>query len=297
MNARFVAPLSLFLSFVMPQPEAARADQAETVVGRSGEYQLSLEAFERAIAERPPELRGGIDAASLEALARRLLEEELLASEARGRSMHLGFAHRSKRDRHVVQTLFRERVDDPLLEEPISDKDVEAYYEANRAEFERPEQRRAAHILVGSEERARELIELVPRLSAAEIREIIRLESRDDRTRLSAGDLRFFDRAGNAMRERDVALHPAIAEAAFELNEVGDVSPEPIAVDGNYSVLILRGIRPERRPGWEAARARIEAALHAARREAALKAFARALYEEIPIAIDELLLEKLRFLD
>lgn len=277
------------------EKSADGGESSGRVVARSGEYQLSLERLERAIAERPPELLGGVTEEALDALARRLLDEKILAGEARKRGMHLRFAHRRERDRRVVQTFLRETIDEPLLEKPITDEEIKAYYDENRAQFERPEMRRASHILVKSEARAKELISLIPTLKTGEIREIIRRESRDDRTRLSAGDLRFFDREGNAMRERDVSLHPAIAAAAFELEKVGDVYPRPIPVDGNFSVLILRGIRPERKPGWEAVRTRIESTLHANRREAAVKALARTLYQSTTTSMDEALLAKIRF--
>lgn len=293
--ALFLAPASLRADAEMDG--SARADGDEAIVARAGDIVLSLEALKRAIAARPPELARGQTVEALEALVRRLLDEEILAAEARRRSMDQAFAHRQRRDRHVVQTFLRERIDDPLLDRPITDEEIQAYYEERRGEFERPEQRRAAHILVGNKERARELIELIPELSNAELRDLIRRESRDDRTRLSAGDLRFFDREGNALRERDVALHPAIAEAAFQLERVGEVYRDPIPVDGNFSVLILRGIRPERRPGWEAARTRIEAAIHAARREAAVRQLAKELYDELTTSMDEPLLGKIRFAD
>ena len=280
----------LFLLSLLPVTALAESPQ-DRVYASFGDVKVTVGDIEAAIALQAPAIRKRYqDPEKLKELADDLLRSELFAWEAKRRKLNENFHIQHERDRHAVQLFLRERVDEELESKPLTGDDIRAYYEENKSVFESPASARVAHVLVAREERARELIPQVQGMSVRDFRELARKESLDERTKLSGGDLRFIDAEGNAIGMRDVKVHPSIAKAAFTLDKPGDVYPEPVEVDGNYSVIVLRARREARAPGPEASSERIRSALMQSRRKEALEQLVNRLYAEVkPVLTDRLL--------
>ncbi len=105
----------------------------------------------------------------------------------------------------------------------IPDADIATYYSENQAEFSRPEQVRARHILLfvteqRSAEQAREQLEaLQARVEAGEnFADLARQYTEDEATKAGGGDLGFFERG---------KMTPQFESAAFEAPVGGVVGP------------------------------------------------------------------------
>lgn len=108
----------------------------------------------------------------------------------------------------------------------ISDEEIVSYFEENKEKFNQEEQVNASHILVESEELAKEIREKL--VAGEDIAELAKEYSTDEGTKNNGGNLGFFGR-GEMVESFD--------KAAFTLN-IGEIS-EPIKSNYGYHVIIV----------------------------------------------------------
>ncbi|WP_417509461.1 SurA N-terminal domain-containing protein [Methylophaga sp.] len=142
-------------------------------------------------------------------------------------------------------------VDELAKDIQINEDDLKKFYADNQNQFVGPEQRRASHILVeGDDESALEKIKAIQtRINEGEdFAELAKEASQDTGSASNGGDLGFFG--------RDV-MDPAFEEAAFALENVGDVS-EPIKTEFGYHLIKLTGIQKPEGKSFAQARDEVE---------------------------------------
>ncbi len=226
-------------------PSPADAERRATVYARFGDVTITVGEIEDEIAAQTT-FRADryADPERLRELADAIVERELLAAEGERR----GYGARRKVERGyeevLVQQFIRHEFDEPYRVGDVSDADVAAYYEAHRDQFVAPEQVRASHVLVATEEEARTIIQELRGMDQRARRQLARERSLDTETKLSGGDLRTFARNGLAAGQTGTPVHPAIVEAAFSMSERGEVYSKPVPVDGKFSVVMLTMKRP-----------------------------------------------------
>ena len=121
------------------------------------------------------------------------------------------------------------------MEEPESpsNDDLKNLYDDNAELYTNPERRRAQHILVESEELAKDLLNQIK--EGADFAELAKANSEDTSSSEEGGDLGFFERE---------LMGAEFDEAAFAMN-IGDVS-EVVATDyGYFHIIKLTDIQPE----------------------------------------------------
>ena len=121
------------------------------------------------------------------------------------------------------------------MEEPESpsNDDLKNLYDDNAELYTNPERRRAQHILVESEELAKDLLNQIK--EGADFAELAKANSEDTSSSEEGGDLGFFERE---------LMGAEFDEAAFVMN-IGDVS-EVVATDyGYFHIIKLTDIEPE----------------------------------------------------
>ena len=121
------------------------------------------------------------------------------------------------------------------MEEPESpsNDDLKNLYDDNAELYTNPERRRAQHILVESEELAKDLLNQIKQ--GADFAELAKANSEDTSSSEDGGDLGFFERE---------LMGAEFDEAAFAMN-IGDVS-EVVATDyGYFHIIKLTDIEPE----------------------------------------------------
>ena len=121
------------------------------------------------------------------------------------------------------------------MEEPESpsNDDLKGLYDDNAELYTNPERRRAQHILVESEELAKDLLNQIK--AGADFAELAKANSEDTSSSEDGGDLGFFERE---------LMGAEFDEAAFAMN-IGDVS-EVVATDyGYFHIIKLTDIEPE----------------------------------------------------
>jgi len=214
---------------------------------------------------------------------------EVLAAEATRRGLD--------RDPEVVQTmksamitkLLKQELEAGIEPDDVPEAEVKAFFEANRAEYERPEEVRVSAVILKDRRRAEE----VARQAKGEqgrsnkgFRELVARHSVDEETALRGGDLRYFHRGSKEV--------PAeVVEAAFALERTGDVAG-PIAAGGRFYVIKQTGRRKAVSKTYEQVARQIRAELFEKKREAAQKQFVEGLRARAKIELHEENLAKVK---
>jgi len=261
------APLS-------PEALARRAK----VVAKLGATSITVGDVEDQINAQSPFLRARYrDPERLREFVQNMVRFELLAAEAERRGLGTDEGVVRSVKQNAVQALIRQRFDDRITPESISNDDVRQHYDGHPEEFHRSEMIRASHILVAEREEADRLLAQLRTADARAFRAAAREHSIDTETKLRGGDLRYFTRDGRALNSPDEAVDGAIVAAAFALREVGDVAAEPVRVGSNWSIVKLTGRRPAEHRSLEDADQGIRLRLWRERRQQAIERFVDSL--------------------
>jgi peptidyl-prolyl cis-trans isomerase C len=262
--------------------------QANEVLAKVGDRTITVGEFADLLASQSPYLQ-----ARFESPERRkefldnLVRYELLVYEAKRR----GYADdpevvRARRN-IMIQELIKQEVDAPLESNEITDEEVQAAYEANPTEFDRPAQMRASHIFIKDRARARKVLERAKEADRAGFTQLAREESEDADTKSNGGDLKFF----TADAEE---VPTAVRKATFSMKKVGSVYPDLVADGGGYHIIMLTGKRAELKRTYEQAKRAIRHKLTRERKDAAMEALTERLRKEIEVEVDYDALEEVK---
>ncbi|MFZ7104729.1 MAG: peptidyl-prolyl cis-trans isomerase [Peptococcaceae bacterium] len=143
----------------------------------------------------------------------------------------------------LVQALYEEVTKDITQ----SDVDVQKYYEENKDEFYQEEQVKARHILVKTEEEAREIIRLITEENE-DMAELAVLKSIEPAAKSSKGDLGYFGRG---------YMVKPFEDAAFAL-EVDEITKEPVQTTFGYHVIRVEDRMPAKQRSFDEVKAELE---------------------------------------
>lgn len=130
----------------------------------------------------------------------------------------------------------------------ITDDELQKYFDENKSSFDQPEKVKASHILVDTEEKAKEVKD---KLAAGEDFAKLAAEySSDTGTKDNGGDLGFFGKG---------EMVPEFEQVAFTL-EVGQVS-EPVKSDYGYHIIKVVEKQAAKEATFEASKAEVKDAV------------------------------------
>jgi len=240
---RFSRHPALFL--LLASASAFAADVGPVV--RAGSETADADAVARALRHVPAfqlsEL-GADDAARRRAVVDRLLVPELQrAAEARARGL-------DKRPRTAdrLRDLYSRAMDADLArqtaeQQPVTEADVQKYFDDHRDRFETPRRIRIWRILVNDEALAKKIIaESQGAPGPAKWRSFARDNSIDTATKFRDGDLGFV-RADGGTETPQLRVDPALFAAVDKLAD-GQIAPEPVKVQAGIAVVWRRGSLP-----------------------------------------------------
>ncbi|WP_258171204.1 peptidylprolyl isomerase [Paenibacillus sp. R14(2021)] len=107
----------------------------------------------------------------------------------------------------------------------VTDKDIEDYFNQNKAQYDEPEQVKASHILVATKAEAEAVIKQLK--DGGDFAQIAKEKSTDPGSKDKGGDLGFFGKG---------AMDPAFEKAAFAL-KVGEMTTEPVQSQYGYHII------------------------------------------------------------
>jgi peptidyl-prolyl cis-trans isomerase C len=190
----------------------------------------------------------------------------------------------------MIQKLMRDEFDAKITADSVAEAEMKAYYDANLAEYVKPEEVRASAIIIKNRAQAQR-VAAEARGDAGKtnkgFRELVDKYSQDEDSKLRGGDLRYFDAAA-----KDI---PApVVKAVFALLNTGDVSGVIDAGNGTWYVLKQTGRRKSMVRSYEDAKPAIRNKLFREKRMTAQKDFVDGLKHAAKIEINETNLAKVR---
>ena len=226
------------------QPQvAAEAVDGGVLLARFGDRVITRRQLEQGLAGQPKALQEEYKApAARQELLERMVRLELLADEARRRGLDRQPEVQRRVNELLVEELMNQLFGEKALEAtPITDADIQRYYEAHTAEFHTPEERRVSELIVNDARAAQLILQRVssrPTDDAPFDTVVQQLTKESTFSGAQARDSGYFSRASTGEPT------PAVREVVFGLGKVGQIAPKIVEVDGSFHVVKLTGIRP-----------------------------------------------------
>lgn len=261
------AAAALILASACSKPPA-EAQAKGPAVASFGSGQITADQFKAKLAELPPMVQ-----ARYAPLERRkefldnMVRTELLVAEGRSRGLDKDPEVRATLDRIIAQKVMKLEAEEFDKKNPVTDDEIKAFYESHKNEFVRAERIRVSHILFGAKSGGapRERLKSEAEKGLAEVKAkeagpnktafgaLARSRSDDEASKSLEGDLGF-----HSKEELAGLWGPAVADAAFSLKSVNDLSG---AVESEKGIHLLK--LTARQPGFEqsleSAKGRIQA--------------------------------------
>jgi peptidyl-prolyl cis-trans isomerase C len=235
-SSRGLSAAVLFVSLFLAAPALAQ-DENRVVATVNGEpitesdLALAAQDFEQTLMQLPPDQR-------MAALVNGIIDIRLMARAAAAEGLdkqpdaarRLAFIN----DRALRAEYLRAHVFDS-----VSDEEIKALYDAQVAAFEPAEEIRASHILVATEEKAKELIGQLD--AGGSFADLAKEHSTDVGSGAKGGDLDFFGRG---------RMVPVFEQAAFAL-EPGTYTKTPVRSEFGWHVILVTEKRMSSPPTLE----------------------------------------------
>jgi peptidyl-prolyl cis-trans isomerase C len=222
-------------------PAATRAGDTGSVVARVDGQPITVTDVQRRIDALDPYSKARFSSPEQrKKFLENMVRFEVLAREAQNRGYDRDPDVQRVVKNQMIETLLRKELDEKLKAQEISDAQVAEYYRKEPAQFRQPEQVRVSQILVKDKATAAKVAAEARTAGTTDsgFRALVTRYSEDEDSKAQGGDLTFFDRT-------TTEFPPALVEAAFALEDIGDLSG-PVASDKGFHILRLT----QRRPGF-----------------------------------------------
>ena len=219
-----------------------------------------------------------------------LIRFEVLAKEAYKRGLDKDPEVVRTMKQVMIQKLMRDEFDAKVTAESVPEADMKSYYDSNLTEYVKPEEVRVSAIILKNRAQA-DRVALEARGDAGKtnkgFRDLVMKYTSDEDSKLSGGDLRYFDATTKE-------LPAPVVKAAFGLVNTGDVSTTVDAGNGTFYVLKQTGRRKSMTKSFEDAKPAIRNKLFRDSRMKAQKDFVDNLKASSKIEINEANLARVR---
>lgn len=276
-------------------PEGLTPEQAAKVVAKVGDRTITVGDVTKQINRLSPYIRRRWAAPEKrKEFLDKLIRVELLSQEAE----RLGLGDDPEVQRTVKQVMIRLLVKNDLEKEllptEVDEATLKAEYEKEHDKYHRPAQVRASQIVVKSKPEA---VKLLADLNAQAkdsryFRQKAREVSIDEKTANRGGDLGYFSKP-DEKQEGEPEVPKAVVEAAWKLENVGDLLDAPVQSDAGWHIIKLTNKRPEMNRSFESVKRIIENRLLRDKRRQAMDDFVSGLKEKADVEIFEENLSKL----
>ena len=267
------------------------AEELKTPLAKIDDVTITLGEFQERINRQSPYIRARYT--SLEQkkeFLESLVRFEVLAKEAYRRGLDKDPEVVRTMKQVMIQKLMRDEFDAKVTADTVADAEMKAYYDANLAEYVKPEEVRVSAIILKNKAQAeRVLLEAKgePGKTNKGFRDLVMKYSSDEETKLRGGDLRYLE-----LQSKDVPA--AVIKGAFGLVNTGDVSGVIEAGNGTFYILKQTGRRKSMTKSFDDAKPQIRNKLFREKRMQAQKDFIDNLRGKAKIEINEPNLAKVR---
>jgi peptidyl-prolyl cis-trans isomerase C len=267
------------------------AEELQTPLATIDDVTITLGEFQERVNRQSPYIRARYT--SLEQKKEfldSLVRFEVLAKEAYRRGLDKDPEVIRTMKQVMIQKLMRDEFDSKVTADAITDAEMKAYYDANLAEYVKPEEVRVSAIILKNKAQAQRVL-LEAKGDAGKtnkgFRDLVMKYSADEETKLRGGDLRYLD-------AKNTDVPAPVIKGAFGLYNTGDVSDVVDAGNGMFYILKQTGRRKSMTKSFDDAKPQIRNKLFREKRLTAQKEFIEAMRQKAKITVDEANLAKVR---
>ena len=274
-----------------PSSPPQSAEELKAPLAKIDDVTITLGEFQERINRQSPYIRARYT--SLEQKKEfldSLIRFEILAKEAYRRGYDKDPEVVRTMKQVMIQKLMRDEFDTKVTADSVTDAEMKTYYDANVADYVKPEEVRVSAIILKNKAQAdRVLLEAHGDAGKTNkgFRDLVTKYSTDEETKLRGGDLRYLDQANKDLPQ-------PVIKAAFTLMNTGDVSGVVDAGNGQFFILKQTGRRKAMTKTFDDAKPQIRNKLFREKRLQAQKDFIDNLKNQAKIEINEANLAKVR---
>lgn len=275
--------------------------QAAEVLVKVGDEEITVGEFAERLADQSPYLRARYNTPERRReFLNNMVRFELLAQEAEREGLDELPEVVRTRKQVMIQQMMKELFEDRIRLSDVTDEEVREYYEARASEFNKPAQVRASHIFIKNRATAQQVLRQV--LAAPDdmalFRRLAQRHDEDPQTNAGTrrGDLRFFgiDGTRNGDPDDPDRVPVAVAEAAFQIENIGGVFDGLVEAEGGFHIIKLTGRRAALHRTLEEARRPIKNRLWRQKRETSVEEFVAQLREDANVEVNEAALQSVQ---
>ena len=274
-----------------PSSPPQSAEELKAPLAKIDDVTITLGEFQERINRQSPYIRARYT--SLEQKKEfldSLVRFEILAKEAYRRGYDKDPEVVRTMKQVMIQKLMRDEFDAKITADSVSDAEMKTYYDANVADYVKPEEVRVSAIILKNKAQAQRVL-LEAKGDAGKtnkgFRDLVTKYSADEETKLRGGDLRYVDATNKE-------LPAPVVKAAFTLINTGDVSDVVDAGNGQFYILKQTGRRKAMTKTFDDAKPQIRNKLFRDKRLQAQKDFIDNLKNQAKIEVNEANLAKVR---
>jgi peptidyl-prolyl cis-trans isomerase C len=271
---RFIAVATVAAGLMTTSMVSTSAFAQEKVVAKVNGKVITEADLKLADSEIGNELGNLPEATKRRVLIEFLIENQLFADAAEGKKLGSGKAY-DERLQYWKRRALRDTYFDTSIKDGVGEAEARKLYDAQVAQIKPEEEVKARHILVKSEEKAKEIAAKVAGNDDKLFAEQAKANSEDPGTKDEGGDLGFFGRG---------QMVPQFEEAAFKLKK-GEISA-PIQSQFGWHIIKVDDKRTKQPPEFGAVKERIMASMiHKKAQEMATDMRSKAKLEYIDPAV------------
>jgi len=268
----------------------------EEVLAQVGDVKITVKDFQDQINSYTPYLRSKYNTPEMK---KKKLEEmvkfELLAMEAQKRGYDKDpMVQRSLRQ-SLVRELLQKEVEEKIKLEDIKEEEMKKYFEEHPEKYNKPAQRRLAHILIKDRKTAQEVLKMAleNEMDAVKFRDLVMKYSEDQTNKDHGGDMGYFSRPEERTKD-EPQIDEKILTALYSLEKVGEIYKELIETPEGYHIIKYTSSRPEIKRSYDQVKRQIQSILWREKRENAKEEFVKSLREKAKIEIFEDVLSEIK---
>jgi peptidyl-prolyl cis-trans isomerase C len=275
-------------------PLGLTPELARTVLAKVGEREITLGEYAVTLERMDPLERLRYQSADRrKQLLNEMIQVELLAQEAQRRGLD-----KQPETQEAVRQILRDELLRRLRQSApnpadIPEAEVRAYYDAHHADFNEPERRRVAHIVVASEARAQALLTKAKQASPSEWGKLVQEASLDKPSKPGApqpdelaGDLGIVGPVGHPRGDNPRVPEPLRA-AVFQIDKVGDVLDHVVPEGGQFHIVRMTGRTEARDRSFQDAERTIRVAIVQQRIRQRENELESELRQRYPVSVDD----------
>ncbi len=265
-------------------PAAVATAADDTPLAKVDDIVVTVSEFQERINRQSPYIRARYT--SLEQkqeFLENLVRFEVLAKEAMRRGLDNDPEVVRTMKQMMIQKLMADEFETKIDPEAIGDDEMRAFYAEHESEYKKPEEVRVSAIILRSEADAKKVAQAAKGEQGKTnkgFRDLVAQHSIDEATKVRGGDLRYF--------AADTKELPApVVEAAFALEQTGDVAGPIAAGNGSFYILKQTGRRKAMEKSFDEVKRQIQNRIYREKRTAAQQTFIDSLKDKAKIEIFE----------